>query len=109
MFTNHHETVEYPFFATFYHLGIENDKPLDQQKEEKKISFECKCDISDQETGLNSDKMTLFFPFDHTKEELRIVIGASVEVESYGLIQRGRVIGVFPSQLGGVKVICSRI
>jgi hypothetical protein len=110
MYIDHHGTEEYPFYATFYHLGVDESKPLDEQVEEKIVSFESKCDISDQDTGLNNDKLTLFFPFDATDgNTLGIKLGESVEVESYGLVQRGRVLGVFPSQLGGMKVMCSRI
>lgn len=110
MYIDHHGTEEYPFYATFYHLGVDESKPLDQQKEEKIVSFETVCDVSDQDTGLNNDKLTLFFPFDATNgNAIEIKLGESVEVESYGLVQKGRVLGVFPSQLGGIKVMCTRI
>ena len=110
MYIDHHGTKEYPFYATFYHLGVDESKPLDEQVEEKIVSFESPCDISDQELGLNSDKLTLFIPFDATDgNTIEIGLGESVEVESYGLIQKGRVAGIFPSQLGGMKVLCARI
>ena len=109
MYTDHHGTEEYPFYATFYHLGIDESKPLDQQKEEKIVSFESVCDMSDQETGLNNDKIILFIPFDAYEGNIEIRLGESVEIESYGLTQKGRVLGVFPSQLGGIKVMCTRI
>ena len=109
MYTDHFGMDEYPFFATFYHLNVDETKPLNQQKEEKVVTMTSKCDISDSETGLNSDKMTLFFPLDVTLGKINFSLGESVEVESYGAIQKGRVLGIFPSQLGGVKVICTRI
>jgi hypothetical protein len=109
MYIDHHGTEEYPFYATFYHLGVDKTKPLDQQKEEKIVSFESVCDISDQDTGLNNDKITLFIPFDAYEGDIEIKLGETMEVESYGLIQKGRVLGVFPSQLGGIKVMCTRI
>ena len=110
MYIDHHGTEEYPFYATFYHLGVDESKPLDEQVEEKIISFETPCDVSDQDAGLNNDKLTLFFPFDAADgDTIAIGIGESVEVESYGLVQKGRVLGVFPSQLGGIKVMCTRI
>ena len=109
MYSDHFGTDEYPFNATFYHLGVDESKPLNQQVEERIISFESKCDMSDTDTGLNNDKLTLFFPFDVTIDKFNFSLGESVEVESYGLVQKGRVLGVFPSQLGGVKVICTRI
>lgn len=109
MYTNHYGTVEYPFHATFYHLGVDESKPLDQQVEEKIISFETACDVDDKNTGLNNDLITLYFPFNPNEGEIKVVLGETMEVNTYGLLQRGRVLGVRPSQLGGVKVMCTRI
>ena len=109
MYIDHHGTEEYPFHATFYHLGVDGSKPLDQQKEDKIVSFETVCDVDDQNTGLNNDLITLYCPFDATEETINIILGETMEVETYGLIQKGRVLGVRPSQLGGVKVMCTRI
>lgn len=109
MYTDHHGTEEYPYYATFYHVSVDKTKPLDQQKEEKIVSFESACDISDQDTGLNNDKITVFIPFDAYEGDIEIKLGETMEVESYGLIQKGRVLGVFPSQLGGIKIMCARI
>ena len=109
MYTNNYGTQEYPYHATFYHIGVDESLPLDQQKEEKIVSFETICDISDKDTGLNNDKITLFIPFDAKNKKIEIILGETMEVNSYGLIQKGRVLGVFPSQLGGMKVVCNRI
>jgi hypothetical protein len=109
MYTDHYGTEEYPFFATFYHLGVDESKPLDEQVEEKVISFQTICDVDDKNTGLNNDVITLYFPFNPDKEKITLILGETMEVETYGLIQRGRVLGVRPSQLGGVKVMCTRI
>lgn len=109
MYTDHHGTEEYPYYATFYHLSVDESKPLDQQVEEKIISFQTVCDVDDKNTGLNNDVITLYFPFDAEREKVEIILGETMEVETYGLIQKGRVLGVRPSQLGGVKVMCTRI
>ena len=109
MYIDHHGTEEYPFYATFYHLGVDESKPLDEQVEEKIISFETVCDVDDQNTGLNNDLITLYFPFNTYEGDIQVVLGETMEVETYGLIQKGRVLGVRPSQLGGVKVMCTRI
>lgn len=109
MYTDHLGTIEYPYYATFYHLGVDDSLPLDEQVETKIVSFESECDISDQDTGLNNDKITLFIPFNGHEGNIEISLGETVEIESYGLIQKGRVLGVFPSQLGGIKVMCTRI
>lgn len=109
MYTDHFGTQEYPFYATFYHLGVDESLPLDQQVEDKIVSFETVCDVDDKNTGLNNDLITLYFPFDITKEELKVILGETMEVNTYGLIQKGRVVGVRPSQIGGVKVMCTKI
>lgn len=108
MYSNNYEIEEYPFMATFYHLGVDDSKPLDQQKEERVVSFQTKCDVDDKNNGLNNDTITLYFPFDPSHEKLQNILGEAVEVETYGLLQKGHVVGVRPSQLGGVKVICER-
>jgi hypothetical protein len=109
MYTEHSGTQEYPFYATFYHLVLDDSLPLDKQVEKKIVSFETVCDVDDQNTGLNNNVITLYFPFDPSNGALSIILGETMEVETYGLTQRGRVLGVFPSQLGGVKVMCTRI
>lgn len=109
MYTDHHGTEEYPFVATFYHLVVDKSKPLNQQKEEKIVSFQTKCDVDDNNTGLNNDLITLYIPFDPENENIKVILGETMEVETYGLVQKGRVLGVRPSQLGGVKVMCTRI
>lgn len=109
MYTQHYETDEYPFVATFYHWGVDESKPLDQQKEEKIVSFQTRCDVDDKNTGLNNDLITLYIPFDAENENIKVVLGETMEVETYGLVQKGRVLGVRPSQLGGVKVMCTRV
>jgi hypothetical protein len=73
------------------------------------VSFETVCDVDDKNTGLNNDLITLYFPFNTDEGEIEVVLGETMEVNTYGLIQRGRVLGVIPSQLGGVKVMCTRI
>lgn len=100
---------EYPFYAIFYNIGVDESKPLDQQVEEKIISFETQCDVDDKNNGLNNDIITLYFPFDANNEEIKIRLGDTMEVNTYGINQKGRVLGVRPSQLGGVKVMCKKI
>lgn len=109
MYTDHRGTEEYPFYATFYYTFVDNKKPLDQQVEERAIVFQTVCDVDDKNTGLSNDTITLYFPFNPKEKKVQDILGKNVEVETYGLIQRGRVLGVRPSQIGGVKVICTSI
>ena len=100
---------EYPFYAIFYNIGVDDSKPLDQQVEEKIISFKTQCDVDDKNNGLNNDIITLYFPFDANNEEIKVRLGDTMEVDTYGILQKGRVLGVRPSQLGCVKVMCKKI
>lgn len=109
MYTDHYGTKEYPYHATFFYLVEDKTKPLDQQIDEKVVSFESPCDISDSETGLNNDKITIFLPFNEDEGKIEVELGELVEIESYGLVQKARVLGVFPSQLGGIKIMCTRV
>lgn len=108
MYTDHFGTLEYPFVATFYHLDVDDSLPLNQQKEEKVVTFQSVCDVDDNNNGLNNDTITLYIPFDPTYNTIGIFLGELMEVETYGIIQKGTVSGIRPSQLGGVKVMCKR-
>ena len=110
MYHNYNEAIDYPFYATFFHLGVDESKPLDEQVEERVVSFESVCDVGEQDGSLTNDKIAVFMPFSPNNDKaIAIQFGESVEINSYGLIQKGRVLGVFPSQLGGIKVLCTRI
>ena len=109
MYTNHFETQEYPFSAVFYTIKIDYSKPLIEQVEEKVISMETVCDVDDKNSGLSNDVITIYIPYDFNEGDLTISLGETVEIVTYGVVQKGRVLGVYPSQLGGVKVVCKRI
>ena len=109
MYTDHYGMQEYPFVATFYYLGVDENKPLDQQVEEEVAVFQTRCDITDDDKTLNDDILAVFFPLNPNAEAIGDIIGKKVKVETYGILQKARVLGVFPSQIGGVKVICKRI
>lgn len=110
MHHDYHGTVEYPFYAIFYHLGVDESKPLDEQVEERIVSLESECDVSEQDGSLTNDKIAVHIPFDAKGgNTIDVQLGESVEITSYGLVQKGRVLGIFPSQLGGIKILCTRI
>lgn len=110
MYTNHHGTEEYPFTATFYRIGVDDSKPLDGQVEEEIPFFETPCDISERNNSISNDTITMFFPFNsESGEEIPFKLGDTMKCNTYGLIQKGRVLGVYPSQLGGCTVLLKRI
>ena len=92
----------------FYTVGIDDSKPLDQQVEEEIEVFSTILDMGDG-TSLSTDTFKVFFPFDAEKETLKIKEGNLFKGMIYGMEQRGRVIGIYPSQLGGCTVLLTRI
>lgn len=98
----------YPYYAYFYRVAVDESLPLDEQEEGKVIVFETDCDITEASHSWDKDfisaKYTIYFPFDPKDEDVDVRIGDLVEAEMYGLTVNGKVVGVFPSQLGGVTV-----
>lgn len=98
---------EYPFDGAFYEYGVDESKPLDEQVEEEILILETKCDIqSSSKTdagGIIKAMFNVYFPFDTKADKLSIKRGMIFKGSAYGLDVNGRVISVFPSQLGGVE------
>lgn len=99
---------EYPHYAYFYRITIDESLPLDQQKEEKVITFETPCDITESSHSWSRNfiwaKYAIYFPFDKHNDEIKVRMGDMFEADLYGMKANGKVVGVFPSQLGGVTV-----
>ena len=97
---------DYPYKGTFFRIGIDESKPLDEQVEEKIIVFETECDITESSHSWSRNfiwaKYAIYFPFDKEKDEVVVRMGDLFEANMHGLIVNGKVVGVFPSQLGGV-------
>lgn len=97
---------DYPFYGKFYEIFIDKTKPLNQQKAEKRVIFETKCDIQESSHSWSNNfiwaKYAIYFPFDVSSDTVKIKLGDYFEGDIYGLIVNGKVVGVFPSQLGGV-------
>lgn len=108
MYTDHYCAIEYPFHGVFYKVGIDDSKPLDEQVEEEILIMETDCDMSDG-TSLNTDTFTIFFPFDINKDKIVINEGDLIKADIVGMQQQGRVIGIYPSQLGGCTVLLTRL
>ena len=108
MYTDHNRLQDYPFDGVFYQVYIDTNKPLNEQKEEKKIILETKCDITESSHSWSRNfiwaKYAIYFPFDKEKDEIKVKLGDLFEGEIYGLTVNGKVVGVFPSQLGAVTV-----
>ena len=107
----HHEfngIIEYPHWGTFYKIGFDDSKPLDEQTEEEIELFSTKVDMSDG-SQLDTNTFFIYFPFNSKKDKLLIKEGDLFKGNIYGMEERGRILGVFPSQLGGCSVLLERI
>lgn len=107
MYNDFNGIIEYPHKGKFYKIGFDDSKPLDEQTEEEIEIFSTIIDMSDG-TSLNTDTFSIYFPFDYKKETILIKEGDLFKGDIYGMEERGRVIGVYPSQLGGCTVLLQR-
>ena len=107
MYIERNKVQKYPFTGIFYRTVINDNAPLDQQKETKQVLFSTECDIAEASHTWGQDAMwakyAVYFPFDKNAP-LKVKLGTLFEADMYGLKIDGKVIGVFPSQLGGVTV-----
>lgn len=99
---------EYPHYAYFYRFRVDESKPLHEQKEQKVIVFETPCDITESSHSWSQNfiwaKYSIYFPFNSSSDEIEVQLGDLFESNLYGMDVNGKVVGVFPSQLGGVTV-----
>ena len=108
MYIEHDRLQNYPYFGQFYRIGIDDSLPLDEQIEERIIVFETECDITESSHSWSRNfiwaKYAVYFPFDKSEDDIDVRLGDLFEANIHGLVVNGKVVGVFPSQLGGVTV-----
>ena len=108
MYIDRNVLGNYPYMGVFYRTYIDKTLPLPEQKEEREIVFETKCDITESSHSWSRNfiwaKYAIYFPFDKEKDTIKVKLGDLFEANMYGLNVNGKVVGVFPSQLGGVTV-----
>lgn len=98
------ELQDYPFVGTFYKSEIDRTKPLSQQVEEEVVIAEVVCDIQEESnfraTATAKAVYGVYVPFDSDTDIVPVQRGNMFRGFQYGLLVSGKVIGVFPSQLG---------
>lgn len=106
MVVDNNPIEEYPFDGVFYDSFIDESKPLDEREEEEVIILETKCDIQEANAkvagGLINATFNVYFPFDKSVG-VPVRKGHSFRGNFYGVSVNGRVIGVFPTQIGGCE------
>ena len=108
MYTDHFAMKEYPFEGIFYKIGVDDSKPLIEQVEEEIEIFSTMFDMSEGGT-LSTETFRIFFPFDAYSESLVIAEGNLFKGTIYGASIKGRVTGIYPSQIGGCTVLLTRV
>lgn len=109
MYIDHNRIEEFPFKnGVFYHIGVDDSKPLEEQTEEDIEIYVSDFDIYTG-SSINVDTFTLFIPFDKETDKLVIKEGDMFKGDTLGLLQRGRIIGVYPSQIRGCTIVLKRL
>lgn len=99
---------EYPFEGEFYRTEIIDNPDLEGRVEQEIVILTTPCDIqqtsNSTRTNFISATYAIYIPFDKDSEKVTIRRGDLFRADMYGLMVDGKVIGVFPSQLGGITV-----
>ena len=108
MYIDHNILKDFPFTGIFYRTEVDRTLPLDEQVEKRVNVFTTPCDITESSHSWARNfiwaKYAVYFPFDEEKDTIEIQMGDMFESIVHGLKVNGKVVGVFPSQLGGVTV-----
>lgn len=107
MYTDHFGTQEYPFDGMFYRVGVDESLPLDQREETEISIFSTSFDMAEG-ASLSTETFSIYFPFDEYNDTIVIAEGNLFKGSIYGASIKGRVLGIYPSQLGGCKVLLTR-
>lgn len=108
MYIDYNAAEEYPHTGYFYKLGVDDSKPLDEQVEEEIILLETQFDMSEG-SDLNMSSFKIFFPFNYEKDILVINEGDTFKGNAWGVNVKGRVLSIYPSQIGGCMALLTRI
>lgn len=107
-YIDHNKLEDFPYYGSFYRIGVDESKPLDEQVEEKIVVYETICDITESSHSWSRNfiwaKYAIYFPYEKEPESIKVRLGDLFEADVYGLMVNGKVVGVFPSQLGGITV-----
>ena len=96
------ELQDYPFTGTFYRAVKDNSSLLAPVTEQ--VVAEVVCDIQEESnfraTQTSKAVYGVYVPFDGDDDVVLVQRGMMFRGYQYGLLVAGKVIGVFPSQLG---------
>lgn len=98
------ELQDYPFTGTFYTSEVDTSLPPLQQEVTERVICNVVCDIQEdanfRATQASKAVYAIYVPFDADTNVVPVQRGHMFRGYQYGLLVQGKVIGVFPSQLG---------
>lgn len=107
MYFDRNAIQEYPHNAVFTRTVEKEGASYLEPQEETITVLETVCDVMEaghaQNGSFVSADYALYFPF-NKEERISVRAGDIASVDMYGIEVKGKVLGVFPSQLEGVKV-----
>lgn len=98
------ELQNYPFDGEFYRMTKDTSLPLTEQVTTEVTICQVKCDIQEDSnyrvSSTTKAVYSVYVPFDSETGVVPVKRGDMFRGTQYGLTIAGKVIGVFPSQLG---------
>ena len=98
------ELQDFPFTGEFYTTEVDNSLPPSQQVRKDVVICQVHCDIQEESnvraTQASKAVYGIYGPFDSDTDIVPVQRGHMFRGYQYGLLISGKVIGVFPSQLG---------
>lgn len=98
------ELTDFPFSGEFYRSEADASLPPSAQTARDVVICRVRCDIQEEgnyrATQASKAVYGVYVPFDSEADEVPVRRGHMFRGSQYGLLVAGRVIGVFPSQLG---------
>lgn len=100
---------QFPYDCVFYRIGIDISLPPSQQVEEEIVLLETKCNIQEAGSNLSGNFINasykIYFPYNNNADaDFPFKKNDMFKANANGLDVCGKVIGIFPSQLGKAYV-----
>lgn len=104
MYIDSGKTKAFPFWGEFYTYDLDDSKPLTEQEQVlKRTVLQKWCDIQEASNTVAGSTAKIVYDVYVPRtgdDQISVQIGYHFESHMYGLLVKGRVIGIFPSQVG---------
>ena len=105
MSINKTDKDDYPFCGEFYNTTVDTTKDLDEQEETEVVQLRIRCDITEEShkevNGFITNAFSVYVPFCQKCDNIVVCKGDLFRANVHGVLVKGKVEGVFPSEIGG--------